>query len=97
MPGDGAYLSFGATQTANRVTAVPRRSWKVTPVIPAAAQAFRHDDLKPSEVQGILSVLVRIRVLRLGVASSAAFRGAPTGITTRAFVLPWRKRIWLPS
>ncbi len=29
--------------------------------------------------------------------SSAAFKGAPTGITTRAPVLPWRNRIVAPS
>src|SRR5207253_219922 len=83
--------------SASRVTAVPRRSWNVRPTIPTAAQALRQLDRNPSSVHGLLSVLIRINVLRFDLASSAALSGAPTGITTRALVLPWRNLMRLPS
>src|SRR5215469_3770371 len=71
---------------ASRVTAVPRRSWNVTPTMAADAQALRHDDRKPSSVHDFLSVLVKMTVLLFVFAASsrAIFNGAPTGITTRA-------------
>ena len=72
---------------ARRVTDVPRRSLNVTPIMPALLQAFRHDDRKPSGVQGLSSLFTKINGLRLGVESSAAFSGRPTGINTRAPVL----------
>src|SRR5262249_8896090 len=82
---------------ARRVTAVPRRSLNVTPPMPAFLQAFRHDERKPSGVQGLSSLLTKMSMLRFGVASSAAFSGLPTGIDTRAPVLDWRSVILLPS
>ena len=45
---------------ASRVTAVPRRSWNVTPTTPAATQALRQEDRNPSAVQGLPSELTRI-------------------------------------
>jgi hypothetical protein len=73
------------TAIARRVTAVPRKSWKVSPTIPAAAHALRQDDLKPSAVQGVPRELSRMTGLLLcfAAASSAVFSGAPTGIVTR--------------
>jgi len=61
---------------ASRVTAVPRRSLKVTPETLAFVQAFRHELLKPSAVQGLLSVLSSITGLSFGVRSSIAFNGS---------------------
>src|SRR4029453_9775135 len=71
--------------SASRVTAVPRRSWKVTPTTPAAAHALRHDDRNPSAVHGLPSELTRISgpFFDLAAASRADLSGAPTGITTR--------------
>ena len=46
--------------------------------MPAFLQAFRHDDRKPSGVQGLSSLFTKINGLRLGVESSAAFSGRPT-------------------
>ena len=88
VPGDGGDLGFGAPTSASRVTAVPRKSLNVTPTTPTALHALPHDARKPSEVHGLLSLLVRIIVLRFGEASSAALSGAPTFITTRAPLLP---------
>jgi hypothetical protein len=59
--------------------------------------ALPHDARKPSEVHGLLSLLVRMIVLRFGAASSAALSGAPTFMTTRAPVLPCLSLIWVPS
>lgn len=50
---------------------------------PAALHALPQDARKPFDVQGLPSLLVRMIGLRLGVASSAALRRAPTGISTR--------------
>jgi hypothetical protein len=60
---------------------------------PALAHALPHELRNPSGVQGFRSVLVRMTVLTLGARSSAAFNGAPTGITTRAPVFDCRRRI----
>ena len=57
---------------ASRVTAVPRRSWNVRSTTPTRLHALPHDARKPSDVHGAPSLLVRIIVLRFGVASSAA-------------------------
>jgi hypothetical protein len=74
---------------ANRVTAVPRRSLKVTPTTPALRQPWRHDVRKPSDVHGFLSVDVRIigPCFVFVISSRAAFKGAPTGMDARAPVL----------
>ena len=69
---------------ASLVTAMPRRSLKVTPTMPAFLQAFLHEERKPSSVHGLLSVLSKITGLLFGVASSTALSGAPTLIETRA-------------
>ena len=70
--------------SASRVTAVPRKSWNVRPTTPARLHALPHDALKPSDVHGLPSLLVKMIVLRFGVASSTALNGAPTGTLTRA-------------
>ena len=57
---------------ASRVTAVPRRSLNVTPTTPTDLHALPHEARKPSDVHGLPSLLVRMIVLRFGVASSAA-------------------------
>jgi hypothetical protein len=82
---------------ASRVTAVPRKSLNVTPTIPAFVRAIDHDARNPCEVHGLPALLVRMIGERFGAASSAALRGAPTGMTTRAPVLDCRSRMWLPS
>ena len=82
---------------ASRVTAVPRKSWNVTPTIPTALHALPHDARNPSDVHGLPSLLVKMMVEHFGVASSAALSGAPTLITTRAPVLDWRSRMCVPS
>src|SRR6516162_6010964 len=73
---------------ANRVTAVPRKSWNVTPITAARLHALPHDARNPSGVHGFPSAVVSIIGERFGAASSAALSGAPTGITTR--VPPFR-------
>ena len=83
--------------SARRVTAVSRKSLKVTPTTPAALHALPHDARKPSDVYGLPSLLVRMIVLRFVVASSAAFSGAPTGMTTRAPVFFCRRRMCVAS
>lgn len=83
--------------TASLVTAVPLRSWNVTPVMPASAQALRHDDRKPSEVHGDPPELVRMMVLRFFASSSATLSGAPTGMTTRVPVFDCRRRMCFAS
>jgi len=70
-----------APTNADRVTAVPRRSWNVTPTMPAFLHALPHDARKPSGVYGLPSLVVRIIGDRFGVASSMAFSGVPTLIT----------------
>lgn len=70
--------------SARRVTAVPRRSLKVTPTMPAAAHAFRQEDRNPSGVHGSPSLFNRIGPALPRLASSAAFSGAPRGICTLA-------------
>ena len=71
------------------MTAVPRRSWKVTPATLARAQALRHDHVKAAcEVQGLPSVRGKDRrAERGGVKSRAFLSGRPTGMTTRTPVL----------
>src|SRR5215469_4164918 len=83
--------------SANRVTALPRKSRKVTPTMPAAAWATRQEARKPPPVQGLLVVLTKMRGLAFGVASSAAFNGAPTLNRTGTPVLDCRSLIWVPS
>jgi hypothetical protein len=75
---NGCDLSFGAATSASRVTAVPRRSLKVTPNTPAFAHALPQEARKPSEVHGVPSMEVRMTMLRLFFAatSSASLRGA---------------------
>jgi len=80
--------------SASRVTAVPRRSWNVTPTTPTFAHALRYDARKPDSVQAVppsVARIVRGRGLPSSISanlrfasSSAAFNGAPTGMTTRA-------------
>lgn len=48
-----------APTRARRVTAVPRRSWNVSPTM-AALQALPQDARKPSDVQGLPSLLTRM-------------------------------------
>lgn len=55
-----AISGTDASTSARRVTAVPRRSLNVRPTTPAAAHAFRHDERKPSAVQGSPSLFSRI-------------------------------------
>src|SRR5262245_33631360 len=89
-----------APATARRVTVLPRRSWKVRPVTPAFLQALRQLDLNPSLVHGMPSELQRMVVAeprRDLAASSARFRGAPTGMTNLTPVFPCRSLIYLPS
>ena len=81
--------------SASRVTAEPRRSLKVSSVIPSRLVTLPKYDLK--YLYGRPLRLVRMIGLRLGVWSSAALSGAPTGITTRAPVLLCRNLIYLPS
>ncbi len=50
---------------ASRVTAVPRKSLKVTPSMCALADAFPHDARKPFWVHGLPSELSKIVGLRL--------------------------------
>jgi hypothetical protein len=83
--------------SASRVTAVPRRSLNVTPLMPAAICALRHYARKPSDVHGLPSMVVRMIVDRFGVAPSIALSGAPTLKLTRAPVFDCRSRIRLPS
>ena len=85
--------------SAKRVTAVPRRSLNVTPTTPALRHPFRHEARKPSDVHGFRSVDVRIIGPRFVfvISSSAVFKGAPTGMDTRAPVFDWRNRICVPS
>jgi hypothetical protein len=82
--------------SARRVTAVPRKSLNVTPLMPALAQALRHDARKPAAVHGVLSVVVKIIGLRFSAASKAALSGAPMGMTTRLPVLDCRSLISFP-
>src|SRR5262245_48293316 len=82
---------------ARRVAAVPRRSLKVIPVMPAALQAMRQLARNPPDVHGLPALLVRMIVLRFAAASSAALSGAPTGITTRAPVFDCRSRMCVSS
>jgi hypothetical protein len=65
--------------SASRVTAVPRKSWNVTPTIPAAACAIRQDWRKPPPVHGLRVAVTKISGLTFAVASSAAFSAAPPG------------------
>ena len=82
---------------ARRVTAVPRRSLKVTPAMPARLHALRHEVRKPSGIYGLPSLVVRIIVEHFTIASRAALSGVPTGITTRAPVFPCRSLMCVPS
>jgi hypothetical protein len=50
-----------APASASRVTAVPRKSLKVTPTMPALALALANEARKPSGVQGLPSEVRRIR------------------------------------
>ena len=64
---------------ASRVTAVPRKSWNVTPTTPAALHALRHEARKPSAVHGLPLLFVRISGLTFVVVSSITLlSGAPT-------------------
>lgn len=84
VAGDGGDLRLSAHPTiASRVTAVPRRSWKVTPTIPALRIAMPHAAWKLCDAHGRRRLLVRISGPCFLAASSADFSGAPTGITTR--------------
>src|SRR6516165_918503 len=51
--------------SARRVTAVPRKSLKVIPTMPALADAFRQLARNPSDVQGLPSAVVSMKVLCL--------------------------------
>jgi hypothetical protein len=82
---------------ASRVTAVPLRSFYVTPTTPDLAQALRHDTRNPSGLQGWPSRLTSIIGLPRAVQSSMALSGTPTGITTRAPVLDCLSLMGLPS
>ena len=44
---------------ASRVTAVPLKSWNVTPTTPAFLQALPHDARNPSAVHGLPSLFVQ--------------------------------------
>ena len=85
-------------QIARRVTAVPRRSWNVTPTIPARLHAFAHDARKPSAVHGFPSLFVSMiggvfrRCIERGFQRRADRdhdKGRPP--------LDCRSLIWLPS
>lgn len=77
-----------APTSESRVTAVPRRSLKVTPVTPTDVQAFRQDDRKPSADQVFPSELRRI----------AAPRHPRTGFApTRASGRYHRARVLIPA
>jgi hypothetical protein len=73
--------------SANRVTVVPRRSWKVSPVMPAFPQVFRQLVLKPAEVHGLPCALQRIFGDRRSTAAKAFWTGLAAGITTLRPVL----------
>jgi hypothetical protein len=81
VPGDSGDLRLGAARDGERVTAVPRRSLKVIPMIPAALQAIRQLARNPPDVHGLPTLLVGMIVLHFAAVSSAALSGAPTGMT----------------
>ena len=65
--------------------------------MPAFWQALPHEARKPSEVQGLPSLLVRIMVLSFTALFKAAFSGAPTLIATRLPVFDCLRRMCVPS
>lgn len=101
-------ISGGVAPAGARwVIAVPRRSWKVSPVMSVVAQALLQDVRKPSLVHGVppsVSGIVCVLMRPFGVSeSSFSLSGAPTGGTTRLSVLPvffridlrWIRRMWV--
>src|SRR5262249_9032757 len=68
VPGYGRYLGLGAF--GERLTAVPRKSLKVIPTMAALADAFRQLARNPSDVQGLPSAVVSMKVLCLWAVST---------------------------
>jgi len=68
-----------APATASRVTAVPLRSWKVSPVTPAFLSVFAQVVRNPSAVRGVSVVVVRI----LTPTENATGRAAPAPVVPR--------------
>lgn len=72
--------------SASRVTAVPRKSWKCKSFSDVFLNALSQLVRKPSSVQGRpkeLTKMVTAERFSLNAASRAAFSGGPTGIVTR--------------
>jgi hypothetical protein len=86
-----------ASARASRTTADPRRSWNVSPLIPAASQALPHDVLNPSDVHGFPRMLVRTIGLRRSVRSRRTRSGSPAGMMIRRPVFDCLNLMWLPS
>src|SRR5262245_29928116 len=82
---------------ARRVTAVPLRSWNVSPLIPAFLAAVCHAVRNVWLSHGRPRLLVRMIGERLGAASRAALSGAPTGMMTRLPVFDCFNRMCVPS
>jgi len=97
MPGNGSDLSFGALadcQSRHRCSAqiMERDTNNTSPLAgltPRGTKAIRRPRLAVYGGEDDRE--------RLAVASSAAFNGAPTGITTARPPLDCRNRICLPS
>ena len=61
--------------SASRVTAVPRKSWKVTPATPALMHAVRQDVRKPLSVHAVPDSVARTVMERsLSAALAASLR-----------------------
>ena len=92
-------------ESARRVTAVPRRSWKCRSLSDVFLKALSQLVLKPSSVHGRPNELTRMVTadrFSFSAASSAAFSGGPTGMVTRRRPLlprPFdcRIRMYVPS
>ena len=65
-------VAISASASANRVTAVPRKSLNVRSTTAAFPHAFRYEARNPSDVHGVPSIVVRMMVLRLVAASNAS-------------------------
>ena len=68
--------------SARRVTAVPRKSWKVISTMPAARDARCQDVRRPSLVHGRPALDVKMTGEERGMASRMAFKSWVTGTWT---------------
>ncbi len=72
-----------APTSASRVTAVPRRSWNVTPTTPAFLHALNHDARKPSLPQLPPNPKPAPRLAHRGLAARTETRYIPPCMTAR--------------